>query len=103
MNPLELITPEIQRVMKKWGVISIFIVVLILAFESYGQLQFGNIIKGGLWGYLFLNVSIASPLHYWKNRNNPICPTCESRLFIHDKFECPECGVLDYKKLEQQT
>jgi hypothetical protein len=99
------ITPHVQKIMRKYGVITLLFVAIILCLEYYGVISFGttklSFIPGVLWIYLFINVFSAGYSYYQIRNGNPVCPKCQSKLSEDIHYDCPHCGKLDFKELSR--
>ncbi|MBA2853942.1 RNA polymerase subunit RPABC4/transcription elongation factor Spt4 [Methanococcus maripaludis] len=92
---------NIEKMMEKYGIVTLFVVALSLFFDYFEALDLSAIgipyFIHGLWFYLLGNVIVANGFRYLRTKNNPICPKCKSTLEIENTFSCPNCGKLDFK------
>jgi len=89
------------KYMRKGGTFAILVVILLLCLDFYSVINLENIPISNfelfLWLYLILNAGIATPLSYFKEKNNPLCPKCSNILRIEPSFYCENCGRIEFK------
>ncbi|GFO96076.1 hypothetical protein ig2599ANME_0262 [groundwater metagenome] len=92
--------------MKKGGAAAIFIVIIALFFNYYNVINLKNIpvpyFETILWGYLFINAGLATPFHYFKERNTVKCPKCGSQLKVESSYSCDNCGSLKFERKNEK-
>lgn len=110
MNAEELLSGPFQKYMKKGSVGMLLIVVALLWFDSLQVMDITKIpipgIKSISWGYLLLNVGVATPLYYWREKNTkkPACPQCNNDLEVIPKYEynCENCGKIKFENKKKK-
>lgn len=96
-----IITEKVEQWMKTAGVGTILVVICLLFFNRYEVFKLNNIPYFDeiyLWIYLALNVGIATPLRYLKERRCPKCPKCGDSLSINHEYSCNKCGSINFSK-----
>ena len=100
----KLVTPTFLRYSKKAGTATILAVAFGLFFNYFNVIYLDNIPIPGLtvflWIYLLFNVSVATPLHYIREREKQVipCPKCREPLKVKSKYYCDNCGDLEFKE-----
>ena len=107
MSLEKLITPIIYKYIRKGGAVTIFLVASGLFLNYFNVINLDNIPIPGLtvflWLYLLFNVTVATPLHYIreKSKETSPCPKCGKPLKMETKFYCDSCGELEFKGEKQ--
>jgi len=96
----KILTPQIQKTAEHTAEFMLFIFSGSLALDYFNVFKLNNFgisfLPQILWGYLLFNISLANILKYFRNKGNPICPKCESKLNEIKEYECPKCGKLKF-------